>query len=100
LRTLLGHVPAQRQACYVASRYAEAIDGFARISRQDHTHHAFLAAAYAQMGDITAATARAKEAGRLAPAFSAGSYLQTLHYKRESDREHHRKGLLEAGLPP
>jgi hypothetical protein len=51
-------------------------------------------------GDTTAATAHAKEAERLATAFSAGSYLQTLHYKRESDREHHRKGLLEAGLPP
>jgi hypothetical protein len=34
-----------------------------------------------------------------APEFSVESYLQTLHYKRESDREHHREGLLKAGLP-
>jgi adenylate cyclase len=88
------------RASYVARRYAEAIDAFARISRQDHTHHAFLAAAYAQMGDATAASAHAKEVERLAPAFSVESYLQTLHYKHESDREHHRKGLLEVGLPP
>ena len=26
-------------------------------------------------------------------------YLETLHYKRASDREHHREGLLKAGLP-
>jgi adenylate cyclase len=88
------------RAYYVAHRYPEAIDAFARMSRQDHTHHAFLAAAYAQMGDTTAAGAHAKEVERLAPDFSVKDYLQTLHYKHEGDREHHRKGLLEAGLPP
>jgi adenylate cyclase len=88
------------RAYYVARRYPEAIDAFARISRQDHTHHAFLAAAYAQMGDATAAAAHAQEVLKLAPDFSVVRYLQTLHYKQESDREHHRKGLLEAGLAP
>jgi hypothetical protein len=29
------------RACYVARRHAEAVDAFARISRQDHTHRAF-----------------------------------------------------------
>jgi adenylate cyclase len=88
------------RAYYVAHRYPEAIDAFAHISRQDHTHHAFLAAAYAQMGDATAAAAHAQEVLRLATDFSVVRYLQTLHYKQESDREHHRNGLLEAGLAP
>ena len=88
------------RAYYVAQRYAEAVEAFARITRPDHTHHAFLAAACAQMGDATAARAHAAEVVRLQPGFSAEAYLATLHYKRESDRAHHRDGLLEAGLAP
>jgi adenylate cyclase len=86
------------RAYYVARRYPEAIEAFARISRPDHTHHAFLAAAHAQLSDATAAAAHAQEVLKQAPEFSVESYLQTLHYKRESDREHHREGLLKAGL--
>jgi adenylate cyclase len=88
------------RAYYMARRYPEAAEAFARISRPDHTHHAFLAAAFAQIGDATAASAHAEETLRRAPDFSAQNYLETLHYKRASDREHHREGLLKAGLPP
>jgi adenylate cyclase len=87
------------RACYAARRYAEAVEAFNRISRRDHTHHALLAAALAQMGDKVAATAHAEQVLKLQPAFSTKGYLATLHYKHESDREHHRKGLLAAGLP-
>jgi adenylate cyclase len=88
------------RAYYVARRYPEAAQAFARISAPDHTHHAFLAAAFAQMGDATAAAAHAQQVTRRAPDFSAQAYLDTLHYQRPSDREHHRDGLLKAGLPP
>jgi adenylate cyclase len=87
------------RAYFVARRYAEAAAAFARITRPDHTHHASLAAAFAQMGDATAASAHAREVVKQQPEFSVESYLETLHYKRESDREHHREGLLKAGLP-
>jgi adenylate cyclase len=87
------------RAYYVARRYAEAAQAFARISAPDHTHHAFLAAALAQMGDATAAAAHAQQVTRKAPGFSAEAHLETLHYQRPSDREHHREGLLKAGLP-
>ena len=49
------------RAYFVARRYAEALEAFARISRPDHTHHAFMAAACAQMGDDTGAAAHAEE---------------------------------------
>jgi adenylate cyclase len=88
------------RAYFVAHRYAEALAAFARISRPDHTHHAFMAAACAQMGDETAARAHAGEVMTLQPAFAVDAYLATLHYKRESDRAHHREGLLKAGLTP
>jgi adenylate cyclase len=87
------------RAYYVARRYPEAVAAFARISAPDHSHHAFLAAACAQMGDTTAARAHAEEALRRAPDFSVQGYLETLHYKHASDREHHREGLRKAGLP-
>ncbi len=51
------------------------------------------------MGDATAAAAHAQQVTRKAPGFSAEAYLETLHYQRLSDREHHREGLLAAGLP-
>ena len=88
------------RAYYVARRYAEAVEAFGRITRPDHTHHAFLAAACAQLGDDAAARAHAAEVLRLQPEFSVDAYLATLHYKRESDRAHHRDGLLKAGLAP
>jgi adenylate cyclase len=88
------------RAYFVAHRYAEALEAFARISRPDHTHHAFMAAASAQMGDETAARAHAGEVITLQPAFAVDAYLATLHYKQGSDRAHHREGLLKAGLTP
>jgi adenylate cyclase len=87
------------RAYYTGRRYAEAIEAFSRISRPDHTHHAFLAAALAQIGDDTAAAAHAREVLKREPKFSVQAYLTTLHYKHGSDRDHHQEGLLKAGLP-
>jgi adenylate cyclase len=88
------------RAYFVARRYAEAVEAFARISRPDHTHHAFMAAACAQMGDETGARAHAAEVTSRQPEFAVDAYLATLHYKNESNRAHHREGLLKAGLTP
>ena len=88
------------RAYFVAQRYPEAVEAFARISRPDHTHHAFMASACAQIGDDTGAAAHAEEVLSRQPDFAVDAYLATLHYKRESDRAHHREALLKAGLPP
>jgi adenylate cyclase len=87
------------RACYCAEKYAEAAEAFSRITRPDHTHHAFLAATFAQMGNAIAATAHAGEVLKREPTFSTAVYLTTQHYKREVDRERHAAGLLKAGLP-
>jgi adenylate cyclase len=87
------------RACYCAERYAEAAEAFARLTRPDHTHHAFLAATFAQMGDSVAATAHATEVLKREPKFSIAKYLATQHYKYEADRKRHEAGLLKAGLP-
>jgi adenylate cyclase len=87
------------RARYCAEKYAEAAEAFSRITRPDHTHHAFLAATFAQMGNAVAAAAHAAEVLKREPTFSAAVYLTTQHYKREVDRERHAAGLLKAGLP-
>jgi adenylate cyclase len=87
------------RAQHAARLYADAVQSFSRITKPDHTHHAFLAASLAQMGDTTAAAAHAGEVLSREPAFTVGNYLATMHYRREDDVEHHREGLLKAGLP-
>jgi adenylate cyclase len=86
------------RAYYSARRYPETVEAFSRISRPDHTHHAFLAAALVQMGDRIAAGAHRDETLRRQPGFRAGAYLDTLHYKLERDREHCCEGLISAGF--
>ncbi|MEH2506071.1 adenylate cyclase [Bradyrhizobium sp. AZCC 1578] len=87
------------RAYYCAEKFAEAAEAFARITRPDFTHHAFLAAIFAQMGDAVAAGAHAAEVVKLEPGFSVTAYLATQHYKHEADRARHEAGLLKAGLP-
>lgn len=87
------------RAYYSAEKYAEAAAAFSRITRPDHTHHAFLAATFAQMRNAVAAAAHASEVLKRAPQFSVATYLATQHYKREVDRQRHEAGLLNAGLP-
>lgn len=87
------------RACFCAEKYAEAAEAFSRITRPDHTHHAFLAATFAQIGSDVAAAAHAAEAVKREPGFSVATYLTTQHYKREIDRRRHQAALLKAGLP-
>ena len=46
--------PPRPRAISSRRQYAEAVEAFARITRPDHTHHAFLAATFAQMGNAVA----------------------------------------------
>jgi adenylate cyclase len=87
------------RACYCAEKYIEAADAFSRITRPDYTHHAFLAATFAQMGNTVVAAAHAAEVLKREPTFSVADHLATQHYKREADRSRYETGLLKAGLP-
>ncbi len=87
------------RAHYTARQYAECVQALSKLSRPDHMHHAMLAAALAQLGDQTAASAHVTEALKIDPALSVARYLATLHYLQASDREHMREGLVKAGMP-
>jgi adenylate cyclase len=87
------------RAQYTARAYADAIASFSKLTALDHTHHAFLAASSAQLGNRTASGAHAREVIQREPAFAAQAFVGTLHYRNPADGEHVREGLLKAGLP-
>jgi len=87
------------RAQYTGRCYADAIGSFSKLTKPDHAHHAFLAAASAQLGNQVSAAAHAREVLARQENFTVGAFLQTLHYQQPSDTEHVRAGLLKAGLP-
>ena len=87
------------RAQYTARAYADAIASFSKLTAPDHTHHAFLAAAAAQLRNHTASGAHAREVMQMEPAFTAQTFVGALHYRDPADAEHVREGLLKAGLP-
>jgi adenylate cyclase len=86
------------RAQYTARLYADAIQSFSKLTAPDHSHHAFLAASLAQLGNRTAAGAHVQEVLQREPTFTAEAFLDTLHYQQRSDKEHLRDGLVVTGL--
>ena len=86
------------RAYFVARRYGEAVDALKCITLPDPAQHALLAACYARLGDAAAAAVHHREVLSQLPGFAIEEHLATLHYKQQSDREHHRQSLLEAGF--
>jgi adenylate cyclase len=87
------------RAQYTAKDYGDAIASFSRLSRPDCIHHAFLAAASAQLGNSVSAQAHAQEVLKRQADFTATAFLATLHYKHIADADHLREGLVKATLP-
>jgi adenylate cyclase len=59
----------------------------------------WLAAAYAQSGQLEEARKEAAEVLRINPGFTIGSWKRLAVYKDPKDAEHHIDGLRKAGLP-
>ena len=72
---------------------------YSRLTKPDQSHHAFLAAASAQLGNRVSASAHTREVLARQENFTVTAFLQTLHYQQPSDTEHVREGLLKANLP-
>jgi adenylate cyclase len=87
------------RAQYTGRHYPDALQSYSKLTAPDHTHHAFMAASAAQMGDRVSAEAHAERVLKREPAFSIETYLGTLHYEQQADRVHIREGLVKAGLP-
>jgi adenylate cyclase len=87
------------RAYFAAHRYDDAVAALKRISAPDYLHHGALAACYAYLGNEELARSHVREAQKLQPDLRIETYLATLHYKQEDDREHCLQGLLKAGIP-
>ena len=82
-----------------ARRYAEAVDALKRMPAPRVPQRAHLASCYGWLGAHQEASAEAAGIIELKPEFSATEHVGGLPYKNEADREHHREGLMKAGLP-
>jgi adenylate cyclase len=88
------------RAQFVARRYDDALQSMQHVTAPNRLHLANIAACHALKGDQAAADTLVRQVLAQNPGFSVGKeVLPTLHYKKESDLEHHREGLLKAGLP-
>ncbi len=88
------------KAHFAARQYGDAIEAFMHLSAMDSVQHAFVAAAYASLGDRTAAAAHLALIKGQDPDFGLEQVLATLHYAREADTLHLSDGLLKAGMEP
>ena len=61
--------------------------------------HVWLAATYAQLGNIEQAGAEAAEILRIEPTWTIGTQARLTPFKRPEDAEHFFDGLRKAGLP-
>jgi adenylate cyclase len=87
------------RAYFVARRYAEAIDAFSRLATPDASHHAFLAASHAALGNTEPAANHVAQVLKLSPDFTISARLRAMHHQRPEDQEHHREMLVRAKFP-
>ena len=84
---------------YALERYNEAVSAFRRHPGLRAAQLGNYAASLARLGDGARAAELASEVMRSSPGYRVSDYLRTRPYLREADLEHHRAGLLAAGLP-
>ncbi len=90
------------EAYYVLKQYREAQHWLLEATGRAPNHqygHAFLAATYAQLGQLGDAHAEAVEVLRVNPKYTIGKQRQVSVMKRAEDVEHLVDGLRKAGLP-
>jgi adenylate cyclase len=91
-----------RLANYLLKRYGEAVrlcGEFASRLPNLQTPHLFLAAAYAQLGQLEEAKAEAAQVLRINPGFTIERHKRVWVHKDPKDLEHRLDGLRKAGLP-
>ena len=90
-------------AYYMLKQYAQAMPALRDcVSRAPNYRggHCFLAATYAQLGQMAEARAEAAEALRVQPSYTiAGTTRRIMGFKSAEDAQHYFDGLRQAGLP-
>ena len=86
-------------ALFSAKRYQEALSALQHITTVRYPHNAFMAACYAALGKPEEAKAQIDKVLKAKPDFSAAAFAATVPYRLESDRDHLRDRLRQAGSP-
>lgn len=89
------------QALYILGRYPEAIEAFnngLETNPGSERMHLWLAAAYAQSGNLDNAAWEVQQVLVLDPEFSLERIRKSFPFKREQDMEHFLEGLRKAGF--
>jgi adenylate cyclase len=89
-------------AHYMLKQYSQALPWLRECASRSpnlRAGHSFLAATYAQLGDIERARAEAAEVLRIDPRWTIEGARMRLTFKRPEDAEHCFDGLRKAGLP-
>ena len=87
------------RALYIARSYEDAIEAFKQVRVPSFSHHAEIAACYAQLGSDEKASLHAGKVLSLKPDYSIADHVQGLPFKESRDRDQYRDGLRKAGLP-
>ena len=87
------------RALYIARSYEDAIEAFKQVRLPSFSHHAEIAACYAQLGSDENTSKHVGKVLSLKPDFSIADHVQGLPFKESRDRDQYRDGLRKAGLP-
>ncbi len=87
------------RALYISGSYEDAIEAFKQVRVLRFSHHAEIAACYAQLGSDEKAGQHAGNVLSLKPDFSIADHVKGLPFKESRDRDRYRDGLRKAGLP-
>jgi adenylate cyclase len=88
------------RALFGSHNYQEALSAFKLVPLPNYSHHAFMAACHAYLGEDKQAQIERAEILRLKPDFSSAEFCnKALFYKHNADRQHMHQGLIKAGLP-
>ena len=81
------------------ARYADAVEALESVPVQRSSGFLYLAAARAQLGDLTGASEVIAKVKLVKPDLSLRNVIQVLHYARPEAQQHLIDALRKAGLP-
>ena len=86
------------RAYFTSRDYEKAISAFLRMSDLDIPQLTFIAACHVGLGQMDQAERYAEKVREKDPGFETGTFIATLHYAQETDKQHLRDALFAAGL--
>lgn len=87
------------RAHFVARHYEKAVEALKKHTSPNAGTFSLIAACAAYLDDDARAESYAAKVLEIQPKFTVAEQMKTLPYENAVDRDHHREGMLKAGLP-